>query len=127
MSATLDSQGFNGVATFSDATQHTLSAETIIENAAGFRVIRVSARRVSDGAAKVWFLEVGFKRDTGNLTVFGLTLLATKGTAADLIALVLAAVTVDAVDSDMRIRVTGLASTEIDWAFTTSGEAVVHG
>lgn len=126
MSATLEGQGYNGSDTFSDATMRTLFSETIPENSAGFRVIRVTARRVSDGAAKVFFLELGVKRSTGNVEVFGLQLLASKATVGDAITLAAVSATVDASGSDIRIRVAGLASTEIDWAFTNSGEVVIH-
>ena len=113
-------------ATYSNATQQTLSARTITENSGGFLGVRVTARRVSDGATKVFDLEYGFKRDEGDVIVFGLNLLGVKGTVGDLIALAAVSATVDDSGSDTRIRVTGLASTEIDWAFREYGEELNH-
>lgn len=126
MSANVEGFGANGFDTFSDDATRTLLARTVTPNSVGFSITRVEARRVSDGAGKVFFLEFGFKRNTGDAEVFGVVLLGEKGNAADLSALAAVSATLDALGSDVRVRITGLAGTEIDWACTESGEAVVH-
>jgi len=126
MTAQIEGFGANEVTTFNNATQQTLQVLTVPENSAGWLTVRVVARRVSDGATKVFDFSLGFKRGEEDADVFGVSLLSTKGTLGDLIALATVVAMVDAVDSDIRIRVTGVASTEIDWMSSLLGEAVKH-
>ena len=114
------------VNTFSTSSTQTLHSLSIEDNCGGGVEARITARRVSDGATKVFFLDVGFKRETGDLTVFGLNLLPAKGTTADLLALAAVLATIDASSGDLRVRVTGLASEDIDWGVRLAGEAIVH-
>lgn len=113
-------------ATYSNDTEQTLLSRTVTENSSGAMGVRVTARRVSDGATKVWFFEHGIKRASGDATIFGLQLLSTKGTVADLIALAAVTADIDVAGSDTRVRVKGLASSEIDWIARQYGEEVNH-
>lgn len=126
MSASQTNLGVGATATLSTSAIQTLLAETIVENSCGFVQSTVSARRVSDGASKVFNIQAGFKRDGGDVTVFGVSLLNALGTTLDLIALAAVAATIDAAGDDVRVRVTGLASQDIDWSANLVGLTVNH-
>ena len=126
MSASIEGFGVNEANTYSTASVQTIYSQTMPENSAGRATVYAVARRVSDGASKTFTLELGYKRGTGDVTIFGLQLLSAKGTVGDLIALAAVSATVDEAEGDLRVRVSGLASTEIDWLITFVGEAVVH-
>lgn len=126
MSANMTNMAAEAMNTFSTSSEQTLYARTVDEKSAGFAAFHVFARRVSDGASKVWNINVGFKRDTGNATVFGLEILGTLGTVGDLVALATVTVDIDASGSDIRVRVTGLASQAIDWGCNETGQNLYH-
>lgn len=126
MSAEIEGIGYSGSQTYSTNSPQTIHSFTFPVNSGGIFVVHVVARRVSDGAVKTFDFAVSAKRSNGDAVVFGGTLVRTQGTVADLLALVAVSIDVDALDADVRLRVIGLASTEIDWAFSFAGEAVKH-
>ena len=126
MSATVEGYGINGIVTTLDATMTPLMSLTFEVERSGWLVARIICRRVADGVAKVWDFGLGFKRDSGDVVAFGVNLNHTKGVASDQAALVATDVTISATGNDVVVNVVGLAGTELDWAGTLSGEAVVH-
>jgi hypothetical protein len=126
MSAFQDSVGENGLDTFSDGNDHVLSASPIPENCCGSINYRIRARRVSDGASKIFNLEVGFKRTTGDVVVFGVNVLSTLGTTADLLALSSVTASVAEDGSNINVVANGIAATEIDWGCVTYGIYLQH-
>lgn len=116
-----------GLLVTSSDTEQTLITEPAVENSAGNLVALVTARRVSDGAAKMFHIHAAYKRDSGDAEVFGVSLLAARGSVADLISLSLVSATIDADGSDLRVRVTGEAATDFDWSGVLSGVTVYHG
>lgn len=126
MSAGQTNIGVGATGTFSTSTQQTLLAEAVAENSAGKINSIVAARRVSDGASKVFEIEAGFKRDSNGATVFGVSVLNALGTTGDLLALATVAATIDADGDNLRVRVTGLASQDLDWSANLTGVTVNH-
>lgn len=126
MSSSQTNLGVGATATLATSTVQTLLAETMVENSAGLVQSIVTARRVSDGASKVFNIQAGFKRDENGVTVFGVSLLNALGTTLDLIALAAVTATIDAAGDDVRVRVTGLASQDIDWSANLVGLTVNH-
>jgi len=118
--------GENGLATYSDSDEHVLASNPIPDNCAGSIEFHIVARRVSNGAAKLFVFRTGFKRSTGAVTIFGLELLNTLGTVGDLIALALVAADVQANDDAIDLVISGLASVELDWGCITAGKYLQH-
>ena len=111
------------VAETSNGTETTLDSRTIAQDAGGGLQVRVVARRVSDGATKVFNFEGGFKRvGSANVVEFGINLLSTQGTVGDLAALVNVTANIDASGDDIRVRGKGLASTTFEWSVRVRGE-----
>jgi len=126
MSATQSNIGVGGTGTFSTSSAQTvIETESIPENSAGKIESLVSARRVSDGAVKVFKIEAGFKRDSGDIEVFGISVNA-LGTTLDLVALATANVTIDSDADLLRVRATGLSAQAIDWSANLTGVTVNH-
>ena len=122
----------NGISATNTLTTTGASPQTIIShtvpevNSSGFFSAKAVCRRLSDGATKAWQFNGMVKRGTGNSTVESALLGGATGTAADLIALLLTNVTVDASGEDIRLRVTGLASTDIIWLADLQGNEIVE-
>ena len=112
--------------TFSDASQHTLSSHPADPDCAGWLRAIVCAIRVSDGATKEIILEAGFKRASGNVAIHSLVQVSASGSVADLVALATANATIDAIGTDVIVRVEGLAGTEIDWSSVVRGMSTNH-
>lgn len=115
-----------GVNTFSNASQQTLYARTMEPNIAGWVRAIVCLRRVSDGASKSIVLEAACKRTTGNLSVHTVNTVGSFGSSADLNSLSDCLATIDAVGTDLLVRVEGQASEDIDWTTVVRGIATQH-
>lgn len=104
-----------------DNTEQTLFARTIRDNCTGYFTLKVVARKISNGASKIFTINGGFKNSTGNATVFVDTL-PLLGTTGDLLELLLVTATVDTSSDDVRIRVKGINSTAIQWYGSMEGQ-----
>jgi len=114
--------GGESILTSNNSITTVISRADIPESSSGQCLIRASARRVSDGASKHWQFVCSFKRDGGDVVITSsANLLSAFGDTFDLAALVSCSTTVDASGSDIRVRVTGLASTNILWAAFMDG------
>ncbi len=113
--------------TTSNGSAQTIIAHTVPEvNSSGWFQGKVVCRRLSDGATKVWFLQGSYKRGTGNASIESTLLGGVIGTTGDLLALLTANVTMDASGDDIRMRVTGLAGTDIIWIADLQGNELVE-
>lgn len=83
--------------------------------------VSVAARRASDGATKIWNFDGGWKRIGSAAPTINSQLLNILGETGDLLALLLTAVTIDVNSNNVRIMVTGLNTTSIDWGGTITG------
>jgi hypothetical protein len=126
MSATILSLDAAGTLTTLDATPQLIADRTVSPNSAGILRVRVMLRRPSDGAAKLFDMTYGFKRTTGAAGVMVLVAQTANGTAPDLTALSGATVTVAVDQVNTQVIVTGLAATELDWAFRIDGNELGH-
>lgn len=126
MAVEVEGFGLNGTVVTLNAVPTSIIKLEISPNRSGWLVSRIITRRASDGVAKVWEFGLGFKRDVGNVVVFGVNLTSTKGVASDQAVLNQTDVSIIANVNEVEVLVTGLATTELDWAGTLSGEAVVH-
>lgn len=108
----------------SNATTQTILSHTASENSSGYFTISGTARRISDGASKAWSMNGVFKRSTGSASV-SVELLGNLGSSTDLLALLTTAVSVDTSGADVRVRITGLASTDIQWYAEMLGQEMV--
>lgn len=107
-----------------NATPMTLLARTMDANSSGLLKVFGIARRI-DGATKSFSLQsVGYVNE-GGMALFN-NVVDLLGSAGDLIALLAATLTVDTSGSDVRIRATGIAATEIDWTVLVNGVLVQH-
>lgn len=107
-----------------NATTITLLTRTLDADSAGLIRLRGIARRI-DGVTKAFsFGSVGF-RESGGITLFN-NVLDLLGTTGDLLTLLTATMVVDVSGGDIRVRATGIAATEIDWAVVIEGVQLVH-
>jgi len=114
--------------TTTNAAQTTLVVDTMTEdNCSNSVLVTVIARRLSDGATKSWKFNASAKRTTGDAEMSAQLLGNAVGTSGDLLALTLTSVAVDAVDQDMRVRVTGLGGTSILWFGRIEGDEICEG
>lgn len=107
--------------TTNSGTQTLLSHTMVQDNCSAWFVVDVVARRLSDGATKAWHFHGCAKKNTGNVSTASELLGISVGTAGDLTALLLASAVVDDSGSDIRIRVSGLSSTDILWLGSING------
>lgn len=126
MSASQSNIGTPGWGTYDTNSPEVLLSEPVAQNSAGTLRAQVIARRVSNGAAKTFTIEAGYKRDTGDVTVFGVSLLNANGTTGDLIALASVAATIDADGGNIRVLGSGLNGVDIDWSAVLTGVTVNH-
>ncbi len=83
-----------------------------------FRSI-VCARRLSDGAAKQFTIDVGFKRVQGNASITNSSVQAYGTMTIDSYA--------EANGENVQIIVAGLANQEVDWTCVSRGISTGHG
>jgi len=128
MSASQTNMGVGNTATLATSTPTAiLTSDAIAHNSAGRLASLVAARRVSDGASKVFALEAGFKcDDEGVISVFGVTLLNPLGTTLDLLALSSVNVTIDSSDDTLQVIAVGINGQTIDWSANLTGLTVDH-
>lgn len=117
-----------GVGTFSTNTAQTLWSKDISEwpICAGGAFVRCVARRVSDGAAKSWFMSIAFKHDGGGASISATATLATLGETLELVALATVALAFDVDESSIRARVTVLNGQDFDVSIVVDGMVTYH-
>lgn len=120
--------GEKGSATFSDADTHELTGRTVSDFSAGMFTARITARRVSDGAAKSFLISFGFKKEASgtDAAVYSFAITDVKGIAGDLAALNAVTASAIAWGENTSLLVQGLAGTEIDWIYQAEGEELIH-
>jgi hypothetical protein len=100
-----------------DATQTTSVTRTANTNCIGNLAVRVLARQPSSGAVKAWTMTVSYRRSSGDAEIIGVTDTVDVATGAMPWLVVL-----DTSGSAVRVRLTGAASTTIEWFVRIAGD-----
>lgn len=107
----------SGAAATTDATVTTIVSRAAHADCVGSMTVRAEARQPSDGDAKTWLFAVSYRRSSGDVTILGQTVQFHETIGAALWDCV-----ADADGGNVRIRVTGQASTAIEWHARISGD-----
>lgn len=128
MTAVKANFGGDGAFTFFDADTHEIAARTVTDFSAGIFTGRITARRVSDGAAKSFLISFGYKKEASgtDASVYGFAITDVKGIAVDLAALDAVTASVIAWGENISLLVQGLADAEVDWIYQAEGEELNH-
>lgn len=88
-------------------------------------VYQVQCQRVSDTASKSWIIQVCVRKNGTNAIVINNQLLApVLGSAGDLLALLLADISVTADTDNVYFNIKGLSSTTIIWSASINGAQI---
>ena len=117
--------GGNELGFTSNSTPEVLFAAETNEKTSCWFTLYVVARKISNGATKIWQIFGSYKRTTGNLTI-SVQSLSLLGTSGDLIEMALASVSVDNDGSKFRVTISGLLSNDVQWYGTLTGEEMVE-
>ncbi len=102
-----------------DATPTPVYSWSAAPDCSGYYRSIVCARRVSDGAAKQFTIDVGFRRVQGNASITNQSVQSFGTMTIDAYA--------EANGADVQIIVAGLANNEVDWTCVSRGITTTHG
>lgn len=115
----------NQLASTSNATPTLLFNYTPINNSSGGFTANIVARRVSDGATKNFNFSGSHKKFGTAAPSASAELLKLGGTSGDLLALLLAQVSITVNGNDVEAHVTGLSGTNMIWYGNCVGDQLV--
>lgn len=116
--------GMNNLIQTSGNSTTTILEREIADATSGMGFANLVVRRLSDAATKAFTLRFTYKKETGAITV-AINPLDAVGSAGDLVSLLLVTATVDVSGSNVRVRVTGLLSTNLIWYADWTGTELV--
>lgn len=116
--------GLEVQATYNTVGPHVLEAWPIDAESAGQRNVVVTARRVSDGAARMWYYHMAIKSTGGTREIISSGLEHEWATSADATALSSLAVSLAINGETLEVSVTSLDAEDMDWHANCIGQAI---